>query len=151
MLRIGLALYLTVATVAAPGLCCCSLGRLPSSLPVEASAPSAPHSCCGQCEAPASEPVTDREEESDTPTPAAPNRPCPCKQRSRDASALTATDRPAVESVKSFVSHLAPEPAKCFTASFQVGLDTGDVAGGPIAFPYHGPRGILRALHILRC
>jgi hypothetical protein len=151
MLRIGLVLYLTGATVAAPGLCCCSLGWVFSSSHTKTPAPSAPHTCCGQCEIPATAPVTDAERKPDTPAPTAPNRPCPCRERLRDGPALTTTDRPAVETAASFVGPRTLEPTKWFAASVPDGLDTGEPTGGPIAFPYHSPRGILRALHILLC
>jgi hypothetical protein len=152
MVRIGLTLYLALVTAAGPALCCCSLGRLYASLPAPTQAiPARPTCCCGQCEAPTADPVEEDEPAPDSPVPSAPHQPCPCKERGKDLSALSTPDRHAVESGESLSGLYPLEAGKLVPVSSAESRDLRNVPAETIAFPYFGPRGILRALHILRC
>jgi hypothetical protein len=153
MARIGLTLYLMLATVAGPWLCCCTAGQLPVSFSPTTPEPSVPHTCCGCGAAPSGEPAANDEQAPDNPSPpAAPDGPCPCRKGLQKLSPLAKPVRsPGVEPGGSFESLYPFEAGTFFTVSSLDPRDQGRVPGEPITFPFYGPRDILRALHILRC
>lgn len=154
MVRIGLTLYLTIATVVGPWLCCCSVGHCP--LIFGAEKPSAtvpvPHSCCGHGATPSGDPIPDDEQVPGSPSPTAPHGPCPCKDGQWDLSVPVTQQRSlGVESGEA-VAGLSPFEAGKLLAAWSVDrCDLGGAHGEPITFPFSSCRDILRALQILRC
>jgi hypothetical protein len=77
MARIGLTLYLIIATLVGPWLCCCASVRwITTSLSTPATSDVAPRTCCGRANRDAeSKPSKKPNREQKTPTPLA---PCSC-------------------------------------------------------------------------
>lgn len=152
MARIGLTLYLMVATAASPWLCCCTAGQLPGPLSSSTPEPPAPHTCCGHGVAPSGQPAANDEQVPDSPPPAAPHGPCPCVKGLRNLSLLAVPERTAGVEQGGPFSSLCPFEVGTFITVNSLDLgDQGKAPGEPISFPFYGPRDILRALHILRC
>ncbi len=89
MVRLGLALYLTLAATAGPWLCCCTSTRLAAFLTAPhcpAAVKSTPHrsACCAK---------RSRGQPAVTPAPGQPSAPvppvCPCQERRSQTAALT--------------------------------------------------------------
>jgi hypothetical protein len=88
MFRIGLVIYLTIASLAGPAWCCCLFDRLPLPTVMAASADEAKESstparsCCCQRQTTPEQPATNPTKSEE---PTAPDDRCPCKdQRSND-------------------------------------------------------------------
>src|SRR5262245_66683577 len=94
MARIGLTLYLMLATTAGPWLCCCTAGRLPVfAVKTTHKAPSN-GGCCGHhdgCPDP-----SDTKQDQSPQSPPAPDTPCPCKSGHRAPTILSAPEDSSV-------------------------------------------------------
>ena len=158
VLRLGLTVYLMLATVAGPAFCCC----LPGHFAALWTAASAKHSesqrtcscpaCCHE-QAP-SEPSR---QDVALPSRGQSNHPndsqCPCKSAGAQAY--------AVVSINSVAAKQLQQLGGSERAADLVG-SLGTVASGPtiqgialgcdcLIAPFQTPRDMLRALHILRC
>ena len=151
MFRIGLNVYLMLATLAGPCFCCCTARRFLTFVPSvgRVKHPGA-HRCCGHHRQGTGSDALKQEQGKPSPSPLS---PCPCQESQCQLSTFTVPDHPEVAgrnrltpvansfgtgaSVIAFISPtaLAYElmPQRC------------------IAFPFLDCQDILRALHIQRC
>jgi hypothetical protein len=82
MLRIGVAIYLTLVTAAGPWPCCCTVTRLVSiPSPQHQGEPAAPSSCCHPQKAPGAEPCPSPGDTRHDPSGHPRRDPCPCQCR----------------------------------------------------------------------
>jgi hypothetical protein len=142
MLRIALATYLMVATVAAPCLCCCQAARLRTLL-----APAAPATspcCCEHGEKPRQERCPE------VPHPGRPN--CPCQDcPARTGIALPPTSETARQSAaQPFEGPADIPPARAIDTALPIGLSSCTSEDRPV-LPFLTADDILHILHILRC
>lgn len=152
MVRIGLTLYLMLATVAGPWLCCCTAGDFPAPLSRKPSAPSAPRPCCGHEKSPSGHSALDEEQAPGRPVPAAPHGPCPCKEGRQSLSAAVPPEASPGGESGGPMAGLYPFEAGAFLVSWSTDPgDKGVGSGEPTTFPFSSCRDILRALHVLRC
>jgi hypothetical protein len=157
MVRIGLTIYLVLATVAGPGFCCCGAARLAQLLAFGGSksgqlaAPPHRKSCCHH-EQP-SAPDQQKTPSRDHGKPGCPDRPtCPCHQ-SGSGMALPSQGteqlnqvlvRSLIEGRAELVS--APHP----TCLLSLGTDSRGL-GEAVALPFLSAHDFLTTFHILRC
>ncbi len=148
MFRLGLIIYLVIATVAGPSLCCCSTTRLFASggSPATHDAPPepAPTSCCPHCTPPHQEkaPV-----EQDYP-----HRPqCPCKQHnSQQVLSTSEIDGSSALSFRLAASDWVVLPL--FTAPPLTTLQAAVTAvGDRLLLPFLSTQDLLFSHHLLRC
>ncbi len=151
MLRIAVATYLMLVTVAGPWLCCCSPARLSalfSKPSTETSSAPARPPCCSHHADPCPE-----NDPGSTPAQPQPTRaPCPCQDRP-DGSALVSP--PLSEETRQILADDSEAPGDLFSLpAFHHELVLGfrlPVARAPDALPFLTTDDILHALHILRC
>ncbi len=158
MLRIGLSMYLVLATAAGPGLCCCLPARLLTELLASRSSGSeqvagASHQSCGCHHDHGAVPHGHKSPSPDQDKPGCPDCPsCPCKQPGLDTS-LPPQDAEQLNNVlvRSFLdvpAGLAPAaPLTCFVFLCVAPPGWGDGT----ALPFLSARDYLATLHILRC
>jgi hypothetical protein len=144
MARVGLALYLMLATTAGPWVCCCAAAQVGAMLKPAGWAPATPVEapcCCHGKPAEAPKPADPR------PAPA---RSCSCQQE-RQPAVIIASDLDCTAQ-----SDRMPVPFD----TADDGLSGSALAGLPVpsqtlldwaGLPHSGGRDTLRALHILRC
>ena len=152
MLRIGLALYLVLATAVGPSLCCCLPVRLLAfCTPAERSS-SARHAHCCHHAGDREHPSKKTNSTPDNPSPA-PHGPCPCKENRSEPLVFTAAGHFSGAEHGRFQETLSwLEAGEFFRAvTLLVPPAQGQATGELIASSLHNPRAILRALHILRC
>ena len=132
-MRVGVILYLIVASAVGPWLCCCSAASLP---PPDAAAPTHAPSCCAPEAA-----------KSDTPSdpPLTPAPPCSC-QHERQPGLLAGTETPRASD--GFAASL--DTVNSATAESHAARIATEATGvNPCS--WDDPRDILHLLHILRC
>lgn len=150
MVRIGLTIYLVIATVAGSCFCCCVPGQLARLLAFDcnqskevATAPQRP-SCCHPERSSAPDPSGSPMRDEGEPT-------CPCKQRGSDTAFSPDAEQ---------LNHVLPrnnfaEPASFafFTSLTCLQLVRQDLSGvgRGVALPYLSAHDLLTTLHILRC
>jgi hypothetical protein len=139
MARMGAVFYLVLASAAGPSLCCCTVSNL-FAFRVQACR----HSCC--CTRHSTSPG------GETNAPKQQHR-CPCGERRQDLTYLSSMKSASTD----HSSGLLPLPGTagigCSSPQLH-SLLNGALIGAPkecIAFPFHNPGEILRALHVLRC
>lgn len=146
MFRTAVTIYLSLATLVGPAVCCCSVP--PLAAPVSATQPVRPSSSddsggCPHCRkhpAPAT---------PDTPANG-PDRPCkpecPCRSHAAQPALIqTDSDLGGVLSTPLSAVALFPHP-------HQAGVDNGGRADAPVTgVPFLTAQDLLRAHHLLRC
>jgi hypothetical protein len=157
MARIGLTLYLVLASVAGPGLCCCVPARLAHLLCLGSGksgrvAATTPRQCCCHHDGgPAASP-----QKTPSPDPSNPCSPepgsCPCKQPGL-VTALLSQDAEQLNPV--LVRNLLDGPAGLVPVTLTTCLLSLEASlGGPgegAALPFLSAHDYLTTLHILRC
>jgi hypothetical protein len=147
MLRIGMAVYLMLATTAGPWLCCCTANSLAAvvaaSLPKRTAAESAPAAVCCCCHHQEARP------EKPADHAPAPRRSCPCNENRLPfavaaAAGWPSTAQPEANLQPLCLSHDLLKPRGSLADALDNGRD------GPVT-PFRDGRAILCALHILRC
>ncbi len=149
--RIGLSVYLMLATLAGPWLCCCTASRFLAFVPsVGRVKHPAGHHCCGHHRQGTGSGAARQEHRK--PSPSAPS-PCPCQESQCQPSTFTVPDHPEGAGR----DRLTPVPGS-FGTGASVIASTSLTAPAfrlmpreCIAFPFLGGQDILRALHIQRC
>ncbi len=131
MIRTGLFLYLMLALAAGPGLCCCLPERFVAKNTQK-------NSCCqnndfGKKDAPAK----------------TPSAPCPCQEDRLAANIVLSMEQVDVLRIaENQVSSMFDIPPM---QHLQVDRNIVDNSPGNLAFAHLSARGILRAIHLLRC
>jgi len=109
MLRRALSYYLTVLTIAAPCLCCCTFGRAVAAVPVQPAEPQPSPCCCHESPA----------QSDPAPTPPAPDSPdrCPCRDHAeKQALAGAAADLGLLRSLSLAIAFDAPAIVSAMSA-----------------------------------
>lgn len=150
MARIGLTLYLMLATAVGPCLCCCTMARLPAIAMAPAAEPPAPPSCCCHGEAPSADPASVDESNPDNSPPASPAGRCPCDKGLRNVLAIDLPERVSEVDRISALASLNPL-ADGMTMSSLAQRDDARWLVGPINIPFYDSTDMLRAFHMLRC
>lgn len=144
MARIGLTLYLALASALGPSLCCCLPGAV-VELFASGNHPSAGHGCCGHHAASSREHPVKSGQTPQTPSPAR-QKDCPCKDGQSQPVVLTASHE--LESARSVaplprvllaVLPLSPLPSCCLSEQVTE------------RFPFHDARDLLSTFQTLRC
>lgn len=152
MVRIGISVYLMLATLVGPGLCCCTTPRLLAALAHPGKTEQPRLSCCPHHHQSgvADHPTGPEQAPQKREQPGHPD--CPC-QENRATLALLSPDS---ESALQLLSRHLASGWMTFVGAlpmavpqFVAGL-TG-VPGGCPAFPFLTARDMLRSLHVLRC
>ncbi|MBI2806264.1 MAG: hypothetical protein HYX68_14895 [Planctomycetes bacterium] len=132
MIRVGLFLYLIVATAAGPGMCCCFADGFGSLLTKGKST----KSCCP------------KHDHSQKQAPAkSPSAPCPCQEDRVSPNPAWTVERSDVFGAVSFllVSMQALPPSQLLMADYST------TSPRNFAFTCLSSKDILRAVHVLRC
>ncbi len=147
MIRIGLSVYLMLATLAGPWLCCCQLPRLSARfvalLRIDKAKPvGSNHSCCQH-----------RVPVKDSQLPAQPNDPsCPCQGTRQEAPAIVLLESDGAGQLDRDLNAQAVNLLDCDSLS---GIDAPSLAlmltPSTLSSPVLTGRDILSSLHILRC
>lgn len=146
MARVGLALYLMLTVAAGPCWCCCTAGRL-FAFGEQSPRPR----CCDQHTATPGPQAPPQESAPDNPSPA-PHDSCPCRETRPEPVAFTASSQPSpADSARSLLDLQAAEVGGSFSGGSPALAIHGQAPKECVAFPFHDPREVLRALHILRC
>lgn len=153
MVRIGLATYLMLVTLAAPSFCPCKLTQLLAKIahPAHGGSSSAlpdSGSCCRH-----RAPLKDQRKQSLPDCPYCPAQDCPCRQHQSQLIALVSPDAESARHYQQW--RFLGEPAEMIgliPAPLELSLTrlsqaTGENAGWPLL----SARYILYHLHILRC
>jgi hypothetical protein len=149
--RLGLTLFLMLATAAGPAWCCCTMGRMFSALPVRKPAGAGGHDCCCPGRHDANGRSTKHAGLRGKPSPVS-HEPCPCKQAPRQAVLTTAAALLAAAGPNGFPATFhAEDEARLVAAAAGALHGQGPAPREPIGAPFLGCRDILRALHVLRC
>ena len=147
MIRIGLSVYLMLATLAGPWLCCCQLSRLSARfvalLRIDKTKPAeSNHSCCQH-----RLPVKDSQPRKHPDAPS-----CPCQGTRQEAPALVLLEsegaRQLDRDLNSQVVDLLGGDFLPGTVAFSAALN---LVFSTASLPFVTGRDILSALHILRC
>jgi hypothetical protein len=151
MVRVGLALYLMLATAAGPWLCCCTADSLfvlcAGTRPESAGA----HCSCGHHGGDRAHPTTKPRGTADDPSQV-PRGPCPCKQSRPEPSVFLPPEHSSGAQPGRFLETLpSTEAGSFFLSASSLTLPAGGHSTESIIGSWHDPRDILRALHILRC
>jgi len=166
MLKVGITLYLVLATLAGPCVCCCTAARILSAL-----IPSPPEpetlriadrpvrkSCChhGVATANRAKPAPSDEgavaNNSPTKVKPAGDHGCPCRQGAPGRAALRSV-APS-DQLSGLTRFLAAEPDGAAWAHVSVSEEFVQSIGlreGPARGPFLTAQDILRAHHVLRC
>ena len=142
MVRIGVVVYLVLATAAGPAVCCCTMNRLFAFSSQGWSTTSSHHGCCNR-----------HGKDGRRPGEVPKRRPdCPCQDSPRDSAYLAAAKSLVPEDAARSLN--LPGAAGMVGSALPHSLAPGAIIQVPresIAFPFHDARQVLRALHILRC
>lgn len=154
MFRIGLSMYLVLATVAGPSLCCCTPVCLADILPLgnSKSAQGAhPKSCCRHHELPSDS----HREKTPTRAPGKPSCPdcpnCPCKQAGDAALPSQDVERANQTLARSFIdAPVGLGPVTTLTCLLSPAPEL-QAWGQRGALPFLSAHDFLTTFHILRC
>lgn len=144
MFRIGLSVYLMLATLTGPWLCCCRLPRFSARFVVllqnDKAKPAESHCCCCQHHVPV--------KDSEPPNP--PKAPtCPCQS---NRPALVVLESDGARQLHRNSNSQAVDLLDCDSLSAVVMAPVGlMLTSSPLSAPVLTGRDILSALHILRC
>lgn len=147
MFRIGLSVYLMLATLAGPSFCCCQMSRLSARFvhwlrSDEANAAASTPSCCRH-QAPT----------KDSQPPTHPEKPsCPCRDSSSERPALMVLEAEGAAQLHRDQSALADDLLDGDFLTSVLPLSTARIPASPARFfSFESGRDILSSLHILRC
>jgi hypothetical protein len=149
--RIGLSLYLMLAILAGPSLCCCAPTRLLAFFPHNQKTELACHCCCHH--ATERDPAGPKTKDAGGKPCRAPEDHCPCRKgRSQQVLFTPAEDPSDVGGIRSLMMDRLTVAGLFLLSAESPALHLQEQ--GPrhcIAFPFHSSRDMLRALQILRC
>ena len=141
MKRLGLILYLVLATAAGPWYCCCSAARLTAAA-VPTADVSVPAEDRAEASCPCCRVVTIRNDHFQI-APAAP--PCRCQEHRPPAVSVTAPVLPVDD------AHHGPSVPPALVTPSAPALVSSWSRAESASGPFHDTHALLRAFHLLRC
>lgn len=151
MVRIGLCVYLMLAAVAGPSLCCCTIVRLADLLAVPMKGVCSSHCCATRRDAPGQKPQKPKKHHPGKSGGSGGNS-CPCRERARQQTPLVSLDSgPKVFQSQRFPQDSA-EVLSFVPAVIPLSPEINPNAPGKtVLLPFVTSEDLLCAHHILRC